>query len=59
MVLLGGVIGFMGSFLGAMWYTGEGFWERKNKPVLLRLGSISFGFQTVMFLLAFVIKQIN
>ena len=58
-VLLGGVIGFVGIFLVAMWYTGEGFWERKNKPVLLRLGSMSFGVQTVMFLLAFVIKQIN
>lgn len=58
-VLIGGVIGFMGVFLVAMWFTREGFWQFKNKPVLLRVGSALFGIQAFLFLLAFVIRQLN
>jgi len=65
-VLLGGVIGFMGVLLVAMWFTREGFWEYtgnyqpfKGKPVLLLYGSSLFGLQTVFFLFAFVFKQLN
>ena len=58
-VLLGGVAGFMGIFLIAGWFTREGFWEYKNKPVLLRIGTGLFGFQAVFFLLSFLIKQLN
>jgi hypothetical protein len=65
-VLLGGVIGFVGVLLVAMWFTREGFWEYtgnyqpfKGKPVLLLYGSSLFGLQTVFFLFAFVFKQLN
>jgi hypothetical protein len=58
-VLLGGVAGFMGIFLVAMWFTREGFWEYKGKPVLLRVGTGLLGFQAVLFLLSFLIKQLN
>jgi hypothetical protein len=58
-VLTGGVIGFMGVFLVAGWFTREGFWQFKNKPVLLRCGSVLFGIQAFLFLLAFVIRQLS
>lgn len=58
-VLTGGVIGFMGVFLVFGWFTREGFWQFKNKPVLLRVGSALFGIQAFLFLLAFVIRQLN
>jgi len=65
-VLTGGVIGFIGVFLVAAWFTREGFWEytgsyqpSKNKPVLLLCGSALFGLQAFLFLLAFVLRQVN
>ena len=65
-VLLGGVIGFVGILLVAMWFTREGFWEYtgnyrpfKGKPVLLLYGSSLFGLQVVFFLFAFVFRQLS
>lgn len=58
-VLTGGVIGFMGVFLVFGWFTREGFWQIRGKPALLRLGSILFGIQAFLFLLALAIKQLS
>jgi hypothetical protein len=55
-VLIGGVIGFMGVFLVAMWFTREGFWEytgshqpSKNKPILLLVVLFYSGYRPSSF----------
>jgi RsiW-degrading membrane proteinase PrsW (M82 family) len=68
-VLLNGVFGFVCILLVFFWFAGERYWiwtwkplkfkEFKDKPILLLLSSILFGFQISFFWLAFVNKVIS
>jgi len=58
-VLVDGIFGLMGVLWIVCWYSKEGFWQYKNKPVLLQLSSFFFGIQVSVFLISLVLRQIG
>jgi membrane associated rhomboid family serine protease len=58
-VLTDAIFGLMGTIWVVFWYSKEGFWQIKKRPVLLLLGSVCFGVQITLFLISLVLKQVG